>query len=117
MVEGLDFRFGHDRLGNLDLLKILGPMHGFETHVVGKIEVALNDQLLTPVSSSLIRWLLAHGRTGDAARCLGRPYALDAPVIIGERRGRTIGVPTVNLDPAPLRGRMIPGDGVLLSGA
>ena len=111
-VEGVDFRFGHNRVGGVDLLKTLGPDHGFETHVVHKVEVALNDQLLTPVSSSLIRWLLGHGRAGDAAKCLGRPYALAAPVIIGEKRGRTIGVPTVNLDPAPLRGRMIPADGV-----
>lgn len=112
IVEGADFRFGKDRGGDNELLRKLGSQMGFETHVVEKQDVALSDQLLAPVSSSLIRWLLGHGRVSDAARCLGRMYALTARVVRGEQRGRGLGVPTVNLDPAQLQGRMVPGDGV-----
>jgi riboflavin kinase/FMN adenylyltransferase len=112
IVEGADFRFGKDRGGDNELLRKLGSQMGFETHVVEKQDVALSDQLLAPVSSSLIRWLLGQGRVSDAARCLGQMYTLTGRVVRGERRGRELGVPTVNLDPAQLQGRMIPGDGV-----
>lgn len=112
IVEGADFRFGKDRGGDNELLRKLGSQMGFEAHVVEKQDVALSDQLLAPVSSSLIRWLLGHGRVSDAARCLGQWYVLTSCVVRGEQRGRGLGVPTVNLDPAQLQGRMVPGDGV-----
>jgi riboflavin kinase/FMN adenylyltransferase len=71
---------------------------GVQVHVVESVEVALLDLTVAPVSSSLIRWLLAHGRARDAAICLGRPYVLGGPVVEGYKRGRQIGVPTANLD-------------------
>lgn len=111
-VEGLDFRFGKNRGGDVHLLETLGPRFGFETQVIEKVVVPLQDQVLAPVSSSLIRWLLAHGRVADAARCLGQAYALSAPVVLGEQRGRQLDVPTANLDLATMPGRMIPGEGV-----
>jgi riboflavin kinase/FMN adenylyltransferase len=72
----------------------------------------LHDQLLAPVSSSAVRWLVSLGRVADAALCLASHFALDAKVVQGEQRGRTIGVPTINLDPADLQGRVLPADGV-----
>lgn len=111
-VEGPDFRFGKDRQGDNETLAKLGREMGFDTHVVERVLMPLHDQLLTPVSSSMIRWLLEQGRVADAARCLRQPYAIDGTVVQGERRGRTIGVPTANLDPAALTGRVLPCDGV-----
>lgn len=111
-VEGPDFRFGKDRQGDNETLAMLGREMGFDTHVVERVLMPLHDQLLTPVSSSMIRWLLEQGRVADAARCLRRPFAIDGPVVQGERRGRTIGVPTANLDPAAFTGCVLPCDGV-----
>ncbi len=112
IVEGPDFRFGKDRVGDVDALKQLGGTLGFEVHIVEKVEVPLCDQLMVTVSSSVIRWLLAHGRVADAAVCMGGSYALSGRVVVGDQRGQKIGVPTANLDSASLEGRAIPGDGV-----
>ncbi len=112
IVEGPDFRFGKGRAGDLKVLAELGPRFGYETIIVADAEVELSDHTLAPLSSSLIRWLLRHGRVADAARCLGRPYELSAAVVRGEQLGRTIDVPTANLDPAALAGRALPCDGV-----
>ncbi len=112
MVEGEDFHFGQNRLGDVAKLKTLGQDMGFAVDVVEPVEVLLNDQLVTRVSSTLTRWLLAHGRVADAARCLGHAYELEATVIHGEKRGRTIGIPTVNLDLNQVYGRALPADAV-----
>ena len=112
VVEGPDFRFGKARAGDVKMLGELGPRYGYETIIVDDAEVELCDHTLAPLSSSLIRWLLRHGRVADVARCLGRPYELSAAVVRGDQRGRTIDVPTANLDPAALVGRALPGDGV-----
>jgi len=112
VVEGSDFRCGQDRLGDMNTLGALGKQMGFEVYVVNPVEVQLKDQLLVTVSSSLIRWLLDHGRVEDAACCLSRSYELSGRVVAGNQYGRTMRVPTVNLDPATLEGRVVPADGV-----
>ncbi len=109
-VEGPDFRFGHKRAGDVHTLAAMGRTHGFDVHVVDHQEVELDDQTIAAVSSSLIRWLLGHGRVDDARRCLGRAHAVEGVVVEGEKRGRTIGFPTINLKTAD--GMMWPGDGV-----
>lgn len=116
-VEGPDFRFGKGRAGDVKVLAELGREMGFDTQVVGDQEVALSDHLLAPVSSSLIRWLLSHGRVHDAAICLARPFSLRAAVVRGEQRGRQWSMPTANLDMAALAGRATPGDGVYAGAA
>jgi riboflavin kinase/FMN adenylyltransferase len=98
MVEGGSFTFGKGRGGTVAKLCEWAAGTGVHVHVVESVEIALLDLTVAPVSSSLIRWLLAHGRARDAAICLGRPYVLSGPVIEGYKRGRTIGVPTANLD-------------------
>ncbi len=112
IVEGYNFRFGRDRLGDVAILSELGGEFDFEVIVMPAVDVALTDQLLVPVSSSLVRWLIGRGRVVDAARCLGRPCALAGQVISGDRRGREIGFPTANLDAVPLEGLIQPADGV-----
>jgi len=64
-----------------------------------------------PISSSLIRTAVAHGDLVSAARGLGRLYSLRAAVERGAGRGRTIGVPTINLTPPDPR-KLLPPDGV-----
>lgn len=109
IVEGSDFRFGKGRAGSIDTLRQLEKEHAFTAVVVDSVQAALSDQSIVLVGSSLIRWLLNHGRTRDAWNLLGRPYELIAPVVKGEQRGRAIGVPTINLGDSEC---MLPADGI-----
>ncbi len=112
IAEGANFRFGRDRRGDAATLRWIGERIGFEFAEVSPVRVTLCDQWSVQVSSSLIRWLLEQGRVADASRCLGRSYGLSGSVVAGARRGRTIGVPTANVDPLVTRQVMIPADGV-----
>lgn len=96
-VEGPDFRFGKARAGDNALLAHLGVKLGFSAHAIEHMGVALSDQKIVPCRSDTIRWLLGHGRVFDAAGVLGRWYELPGTVVPGDRRGRTIGVPTANV--------------------
>lgn len=108
ILEGPDFRFGQGRRGDVALLTSLGERHGFEVVTVQAVEASLDDHSLVTVSSSLVRWLLAHGRVGDAHRLLGRAYEVRGTVRAGDRRGRQLGTPTANLE----ADTMLPGRGV-----
>ncbi len=109
MVEGDSFTFGRARGGDVNRLREWSAGTGVALHVIEPVLVAMLDLQVVPVSSSLIRWLLAHGRARDAAICLARPYALEGPVVKGHQRGRTIGVPTANLT---CEAQLVPADGV-----
>lgn len=109
IVEGDDFRFGRHRVGSVDFLRQRAGGHGYRVIVVDPVERALRDQSVVRVSSSLIRWLLGCGRVEDAATLLGRPYELTGRVIRGDQRGRTINVPTANLDHGEM---LLPKDGI-----
>ena len=67
------------------------------------------DQQIVPVSSSLIRRLIAAGRVRDAATLLGRPYELCCEVGRGDQRGRDLDMPTANLDAGDY---LLPADGI-----
>lgn len=108
IVEGPDFHFGKGRAGNVRTLAALGAGLGFRCEVVEPIEVSLDDHLITRASSTILRWLVSHGRVRDAARVLGRPYEIEGTVRQGDRRGRTIGVPTANIE----SDHLLPADGV-----
>lgn len=93
IIVGDDFRFGHGRRGDFQLLQTLGKRHGFE--------VAAMDTVTGHggrVSSSRIRELLSAGEVAAAADLLGRPYSITGRVIPGCRRGRELGFPTANID-------------------
>ena len=109
MVEGGTFNFGKGRRGSIQLLQQWAAGTGVAVHVIEPVSTALLDFTVVPVSSSLIRWLLFNGRVRDAAICLGRPFALEGPVVKGYQRGRTIGMPTANLDCGD---QLVPADGV-----
>ena len=109
IVEGPDFRFGRRRLAGVDELRDLGRSRGFSVEVVDDVEVELEDRTMVPVRSTLIRWLLRHGRVVDAERALGRPHRVEGTVVKGDQRGRTLGYPTANLDHGA---SLLPGDGI-----
>ncbi len=106
VAVGGNFRFGHNRSGDADLLKRAGIEFGFEVDVVSMI----GDDEYDTVSSTRIRGELTHGRVHAAARLLGRRFSLTGPVVHGDARGRSIGFPTANLH-IPER-MAVPADGV-----
>lgn len=93
IVVGPGFSFGHKRKGNVDLLRSMGETHGFNTVVAEAARV--DDQV---VSSSAIRNLVRDGEISEANRFFGYDYYIEGVVVEGERRGRKLGFPTINLD-------------------
>ena len=106
---GCGFAFGHDREGNIDLLRSVSQSLGFFADEAP--EVRLRGRR---VSSSRIRELLQHGRVNLARRMLGRPYGVEGRVVRGAERGATLGFPTANLHP---QNRVIPRNGVYVTSA
>jgi riboflavin kinase/FMN adenylyltransferase len=102
---GPDFALGRDREGDIPYLRALGQELGYELHVFEP--VLEGDQV---VSSSRIRALLRQGDVEGAARLLGRYPSLSGEVVVGARRGRSLGFPTANLEVRPERA--VPADGV-----
>lgn len=89
---GPDFRFGNKRAGDIELLRQLGQQYGFSAHAIDAVDVQGER-----VSSTRIRQALQQGDFADAARLLGRPYAIGGRVVRGQQLGRTLGFPTANL--------------------
>jgi riboflavin kinase/FMN adenylyltransferase len=92
VVTGEDFTFGKARGGNVSVMRDLGAANGLAVDAVAPV---LSDG--TPVSSSRIRQALQAGDCDTAARLLTRPFAIQGVVEHGDKRGRTIGYPTANL--------------------
>lgn len=111
-VEGEDFRFGAKRSGDMTILAEMGQQQGFAVKALPRVETPLSDHSVAPISSSLIRWLVGRGRVEDASACMGRHFELQGQIVQGEQRGRTIGVPTANLDGQSWHGLIVPMDGV-----
>ncbi len=108
VVEGEDFCFGKGRSGTIKTLCALSKGAGFVVEIAPSMLAVLDDHSEVKVSSSLARWLLTNRRVADVARLLGRPYWIPGVVVRGDRRGRTIGFATANIETAV----MVPGDGV-----
>lgn len=94
IVVGYDYTFGHNREGNIPLLKKMGDELGFTVHIVGPVQIGE-----TLVSSTSIRRLIQEGRLPEAKKLLGRDYQIQGTVIRGQNRGaRLLGFPTANLE-------------------
>ena len=89
---GFDFRFGRGRMGDAARLASLGRALGFGVTIVEKV-ASLGDK----ASSSAIRQALQAGQPEQAAQMLGHAWVADGIVEGGEKRGRTIGFPTANI--------------------
>jgi riboflavin kinase/FMN adenylyltransferase len=106
LVMGYDHGFGRGRAGDVELVERLGREQGFRMAVVDAVRD--NGQ---PISSTLIRAGIAGGDLDSAERWLGRRYGIRGTVVRGAGRGRTIGIPTINLAPPDSR-KLLPPDGV-----
>lgn len=108
IVVGSDYCFGHNRKGNVALLKDMSKVYGYELAVFDKLEV--DGQV---VSSSYIRSLISNGDIRKANELLGRPYSVTGEVQHGRKIGRTLGFPTTNL--IPEGHKLLPPNGVYVS--
>jgi riboflavin kinase / FMN adenylyltransferase len=92
VVAGEDFRFGKNRGGDATVLAYMGDMEGFGVDIVAAVTEGGEK-----ISSSQVRAALKAGRVAEAAQALGHYWAVEAPVLPGDRRGRELGFPTANL--------------------
>lgn len=106
-VIGHDHGFGRGRAGDVEVLRRLGETRGFTVEVVNAVDGADG----VPISSTVIRQAVAAGELERAGRLLGRAYAISGRVQGGERRGRLLGFPTINLGPPSPR-KLLPPSGV-----
>jgi riboflavin kinase/FMN adenylyltransferase len=92
LMVGDDFCYGARRAGNVALLAEAGKHHGFEVH---SLPAVLHEA--TRISSSAVRAALAAGDFEATRALLGHPYSMSGHVIHGQKLGRTLGFPTLNL--------------------
>lgn len=90
---GDDFRYGAERQGNYHSLKNLGKLMNFDVH---QLTTMTNKDGLR-ISSTAIRKALANGNLSDVNRLLGHKYRMTGHVIHGNKLGRTLGFPTLNI--------------------
>ena len=105
LVLGYDSALGKDREGNATRLTEIGHELGYAVEVVS----ALGDESGV-ISSTEIRKLISAGEVAEAAKLMGHPHVLQGLVAYGDRRGRTIGFPTANLNYS--REKVIPSGGI-----
>lgn len=107
LLIGHDHGFGRARSGDADVLRALGEARGF---AVGMVEAVEGSDGRT-ISSTTIRRAIAGGDLLRATDGLGRPYSVSGTVQPGDRRGRTLGFPTLNLGTVSAR-KLLPPEGV-----
>ena len=108
LVVGENYNFGKNRAGNYETLKKLGAQRNIE--VVAIPSVSYGDMR---VSSTRIRGLIDCGRLYEVIPMLKKPYFIISRVIEGEKRGRKMNFPTINLMPS--KEKLLPADGVYIS--
>jgi riboflavin kinase/FMN adenylyltransferase len=104
IAVGEDWRFGHNRSGDVPFLEREAARHGFKLEAVPPV---MHDG--DRISSTRIRQAIRDGNLGDAEQMLGRPYTITGTVVEGRKLGRTIGFPTANLTTGEAQ---LPPDGV-----
>ena len=95
ILIGKDFQYGNQRKGNIETLKVFCEKNKIELEEIGLI---LNDHNSNKISSSAIRENLKAGKIELANKDLKRNFSVAGKVIKGDQRGRTIGIPTANLE-------------------
>ena len=93
VVCGYDFAFGHGRTGTPEFLLHMGKSEGFGFTCVPQLKDGEGEGF----SSTRARACLVNGDPSGATHVLGRPFEIEGRVVVGDRRGRTIGFPTVNV--------------------
>jgi len=109
IVAGTDCSFGHNRSGNADLLRTLGPELGFKVTIIEKVSGG-NEE----ISSTAVRSLIRNGNVEKAAVLNGRPYTVSGIARTGNKLGsRKLGFGTANI--IPEEGKLFPKEGVYLT--
>ncbi len=108
IVVGSDFKFGHERSGDIYLLDRLSRKYNFKLLVLAKEQYEGRD-----ISSTYIREVLKEGQMELATTLLGYPYFVTGEVVKGKQLGRTLGVPTINQ--LPRENKLLPPNGVYAS--
>jgi riboflavin kinase/FMN adenylyltransferase len=106
LVIGYDHRFGNNREGSFEQLKLSAPTYGFDVE-----EIARQDIDHVTISSSKIRKALEEADLNTATHLLGRKYSISGRVVKGDKLGRVLGYPTANID-LDSRLKLIPSDGI-----
>ncbi len=111
IAVGENFRFGRDQLGNIDFLRERSRSLGIEVELIPPLIDGASA-----ISSSRVRNLIAEGDPKSARRLLGRPFSIEGKVIRGDGRGRTISIPTANIELGSLcKKQALPKQGVYIS--
>lgn len=92
LVVGDDFRFGKNRIGDLEMLRAAGKTNGFEVAKTDSYQVEGQR-----VSSTSIRSALQAGEFTSAEKLLGQPYSVCGRIVHGDKKGRLLGFPTANI--------------------
>lgn len=108
IVVGTDFRFGHQRTGDVRLLGALQQEYGFTLRVIEKECYGGRE-----ISSTYVKEALAGADMELVETLLGYPYLVKGKVRHGRQLGRRLGMPTVNLIPSERK--LLPPPGVYFS--
>jgi riboflavin kinase/FMN adenylyltransferase len=116
LVVGHDFHFGFQRQGNADWLLENAESLGVGVTVVEALPPMhqADDRNTAPISSTWIRHALGKGDVKDARRLLGRAYSVSGTTQAGRQLGRTLGFPTLNIQPSEPQ-KIIPKNGVYVT--
>jgi riboflavin kinase / FMN adenylyltransferase len=106
LVIGYDHRFGKNREGSFEQLKVNGPTYGFDVEEIPRQDV---DHIA--VSSTKIRQALEVGDLNNAQHLLGRTYSISGRVVKGDKLGRLMGFPTANIE-LETHHKLIPMEGI-----
>lgn len=90
---GRDFRFGHNRVGDVDLLRAMQGEGGYVVRVLDAVSTDDGER----ISASRIRGALAASDFAHASELLGHPFTIGGRVVAGRRTGRGLGYPTANI--------------------
>lgn len=108
IAAGEDLSFGYKGLGNKELLCKLQEEEGYQVKIIDKVYYKNQE-----ISSSLVREMVEKGDMLTVRELLGRPYSFEGEVEPGNRLGRRLGMPTVNL--YPVKEKLLPPKGVYFS--
>ena len=107
LLIGHDHGFGKGRAGDVETLRSLGQLRGFSVDVIPPVQTLDGEA----VSSTRIRRAVEAGDLATAEAALGRRYSVRGAVVAGDARGRSLGFPTLNVQPESSR-KLLPPDGV-----
>tara|TARA_Y100000591_G_scaffold97397_1_gene82596 strand:+ start:1003 stop:1932 length:930 start_codon:yes stop_codon:yes gene_type:complete len=96
LIVGSDFKFGKDRIGNIDTLNNFSNEYEYEVNLVNTVKI---ENKFEKFSSSLIRTDINQGKMESVSKSLGRDWHMTGKVVKGQKKAREINFPTANMLP------------------